>query len=362
MAWTFERAEADIARLAERSLDKDDFCWAAGERIAQAVSFDASCWHTHDPATLLITSHITERLPFCRFELLAHNEYATDDVNLFAELATSRRRVRTLRGATRNRPDSSERYRELFVPNGLDGELRAALVDGGSCWGGLIITRDAGQPDFSGEETSFLSRLSRALAKGMRASILTTAAHREPGPDAPGLVVVDEHGEVHGSSQSAISWLQEIDDGADELPAVVQSTASAARRAGPGETPPHARVRTAAGRWVVLHGSRMTDESDHVAVVIAPATPLDIVALLLGAYGLTAREREVADLVMRGQSTAQVSAALCITPYTVQDHLKAIFEKVGVHSRKELIGHVFFEHFLPRIADHATPAANGMLL
>jgi hypothetical protein len=31
-----------------------------------------------------------------------------------------------------------------------------------------------------------------------------------------------------------------------------------------------------------------------------------------------------------------------------------------VHSRKDLMGHVFFE--LPHIADHATPAANGMLL
>ena len=144
MGWTFERAEADIAQLADQALDKDDFCWAAGERIAQVVDFDASCWHTHDPATLLITSHITERLPFCRFELLAHDEYATDDVNLFAELATSRRKVRTLRGATRNRPDASERYRELFVPNGIDGELRAALVDGGPCWGGVIITRAPG--------------------------------------------------------------------------------------------------------------------------------------------------------------------------------------------------------------------------
>jgi DNA-binding NarL/FixJ family response regulator len=65
---------------------------------------------------------------------------------------------------------------------------------------------------------------------------------------------------------------------------------------------------------------------------------------------------------MRGQSNAQVSAALSITPYTVQDHLKAIFEKVGVHSRKDLMRHVFFEPFLPRVADHATPAANGMLL
>ena len=42
--------------------------------------------------------------------------------------------------------------------------------------------------------------------------------------------------------------------------------------------------------------------------------------------------------------------------------LKAIFEKVGVHSRKDLMGRVFFDHFLPRIMDHATPAANGMLL
>src|SRR3954471_7724494 len=145
MAWTFERVEADIAQLAEQVLEKGDVFWAAGERIAHVVDFDASFWHTHDPATLLITSHITERLPFCRFELLAHNEYATDDVNLFVELAASRRRARTLRGATRNRPDSSERYRELFVPNGLEAELRAALVDGGSCWGGVIVTRDTGR-------------------------------------------------------------------------------------------------------------------------------------------------------------------------------------------------------------------------
>jgi DNA-binding CsgD family transcriptional regulator len=362
MVWSFERAEADIAQLSEQALDKDDFCWAAGERIARAVHFDASCWHTHDPATLLITSHITERLPFCRFELLAHNEYAADDVNLFTELATSRRRVRTLRGATRNRPDRSERYRELFVPNGLDAELRAALVDGGSCWGGLIVARDTGRPDFSSEETSFLSRLSRPLARGMRSSILTAAAHRERGPDAPGLIVLDPHGEVDAVSESAIAWLQELDEGVDELPSSVLSTAEAARRAGPGETPIRSRVRTAAGRWVVLHGSRIADATDRVTVIIAPATPMDVVALLLGAYGLTARESEVADLVMRGQSNAQVSAALSITPYTVQDHLKAIFEKVGVHSRKDLMGHVFFKHFLPRIADHATPAANGMLL
>jgi DNA-binding CsgD family transcriptional regulator len=52
---------------------------------------------------------------------------------------------------------------------------------------------------------------------------------------------------------------------------------------------------------------------------------------------------------MLGRTTPHIGAALFISPHTVQDHLKAIFEKVGVHSRKELVGHVFFEHYLPGI-------------
>jgi DNA-binding CsgD family transcriptional regulator len=356
-----ERAEAEITWLSEQAMDKDDFCWAAGERIARVVDFDASCWHTHDPATLLITSHIVERLPFCRFELLAHNEYATEDVNLFVELATSRRKVRTLHAETIARPDRSERYRELFVPNGLGDELRAALVDVSACWGGLILVREVGRPQFTSETTEFLARLSRPLARGLRTSVLTTATTRDAGPDTPGLVVIDEHGEVHETSETAIAWLQELDDDGDELPAAVQAVARATRRAVAGQPAVRSRVRTAAGRWVVLHGSRMAQARNHAVVIIEPATPLDIADLLLGAYGLTARERDVAELALRARSTVQIGSALCIAPYTVQDHLKAIFEKVGVHSRKELMARVFFEHFLPRITDHQAPAANGAL-
>ena len=52
--------------------------------------------------------------------------------------------------------------------------------------------------------------------------------------------------------------------------------------------------------------------------------------------------------------TSIVSAttrALSISPYTVQEHLTAIFDKVGVRSRGELVGQVFFRHCLPRIPD-----------
>ena len=77
--------------------------------------------------------------------------------------------------------------------------------------------------------------------------------------------------------------------------------------------------------------------------------PAAMAPLIAAAYGLSDRERTVTQLVAQGYATAAIAGRLHVSPWTVQDHLKAIFEKVGVHSRKELVGHVFFEHYLPAI-------------
>ena len=49
-------------------------------------------------------------------------------------------------------------------------------------------------------------------------------------------------------------------------------------------------------------------------------------------------QRRVAQLVLQRKTTTQVVVELRISAHTVQDHLEAVFDKVGVRSRRELVG------------------------
>ena len=52
----------------------------------------------------------------------------------------------------------------------------------------------------------------------------------------------------------------------------------------------------------------------------------------LGLGSLTAREREVLNLLARGHSNREIAEELVITNKTVKNHLSRIYEKIGVHS------------------------------
>jgi DNA-binding NarL/FixJ family response regulator len=111
----------------------------------------------------------------------------------------------------------------------------------------------------------------------------------------------------------------------------------------PGVLPRRIRLQTRSGTWLVAHASSLAG-SGQVAIVIEPATASEIASIVVEAYRLTGREVEVARLVARGLSTNQIASTLFLSCHTVRDHLKAIFQKVGVSSRGELTSKLFAEH------------------
>jgi DNA-binding CsgD family transcriptional regulator len=110
-------------------------------------------------------------------------------------------------------------------------------------------------------------------------------------------------------------------------------------------------VRTPSGVWLLVHGSMLGDGPDARSVVILePARTPELAPLVADAYGLTERERAVTQLVAQGLGTSAIADRLNLSPWTIQDHLKTIFDKTGTGTRGELVARLFFEHYAPRLA------------
>jgi DNA-binding CsgD family transcriptional regulator len=360
---TKERAKDRIAELSRRGYDLVTFWRECTEVLETALPhYDKPCWYTLDPASLLITSHYHDGLPEFPPELLNH-EYYGDDVNQIADVVRSEAGISTLHEATGGDPSSSPAW-HMNMEMGGDQEMIAALRTGGAVWGAVGLYRAPGEPLFGSEEKALLRAIGPGLATGARTGLLVGEARDPQWPDSPGLVVLSEDGDVESTTPGVERWLSDLPDGdldAGRLPSAVHAVAGRALRTAESSEDPGevalARVLSRSGTWIVLHGtSLVASGSRRAAVIVEPAHPARITPLLMSAYGLTDREQEVTGLVLRGDSTVQIAERLVVSPHTVQEHLKNVFEKTGVRSRRELVGKVFFAHYEPRFRDNENRA------
>ncbi|WP_405485698.1 LuxR C-terminal-related transcriptional regulator [Nocardia sp. NBC_00511] len=314
--------------------------------VRRILPVDAAFFATADPETLLFTGAYADEPLNAATPLFMDNEFSGLDVNTFAALALSNEHVASLDSATHADRWVSGRYREIMRPLGLGDELRAALVVGSQCWGYLCLHREDHPLGFTDAEAALIASIGPHLAHALRQAVLL---HGSPagGGGEPGVVLLAEDLGVVAVTPEAAHLLSLVEQSRSielPLPLAVYTVAMALRAIEQGtasaRTLPTSRIRTIDGHWLTLYASRLQGppSEQRISVVVKAAETASTVPLLLSAYGLSPREAEVARLVLRGNSTRVISDTLHISPHTVQDHLKVVFDKVGVRSRRDLIG------------------------
>ena len=357
-----------LQRLAAGAADLTEVRAGVDRLLRTEIGYDVAALSTVDPASLLWTSCFVSGVDAdpARERALFALEFEGDDVNLFVDLATAEVPVGRLLASTDGDPTRSRRYVRLLQGFGIGDELRAVLRSGRTAWGTLVLYRRAGRAPFSARDEATVAEVAPLIADVFRLTLLRAALDAPHAIEQPpGLVVVSAGGHVAATSDSAQAWLDAVDD-RGRVPSALRSVAAAATA---GDGLATAALPARDGRWIVLHASPMRpsvagghDRTADVAVIVEGARPAILSDVIAGAYGLTRRERQITGLAAQGRTTKQIAAELRISPFTVQDHLKAIFAKTGTQSRGELVAVLYAQHYEPRSAAGATPGPYGWYL
>jgi DNA-binding CsgD family transcriptional regulator len=355
-----DRTFSEVRRLCYAGLDEEALLREAAERTRRAVPIEQYCMHAIDPASGLVIRGVLSDEGYAEVARVALERVQfEDEVAPFGWMARRGLAAVSLSESTGGKPERALRYREVMAPLGLGHELRGVFAVDGKLWGSVTAMRERGSPDFGAREATFFRRVAPHLAAGLKAATLRSQAIREPdGEDSPGVLVLDLAGRVVQHTAAAERRLRELGDlgpgwrEGDGLPTAVLSMTGALRRSLGPETEQAARsvprllVRARSGRWLALHGA-WTEPSatrgSETMIIIEAAAPREVAWLKTSAYGLTKREREVVDLVVRGASTRQISRTLYISEYTVQEHLSNVFEKVGERGRRALVKRLYLD-------------------
>jgi DNA-binding CsgD family transcriptional regulator len=315
-------------------------------RLGTVIGFDGAFLAAVDPATLLYTQVFRRDMPVQASGAFLAAELGVDDVNQLRQLVRQPSPVGWLDAATGGDRMAAGRYRLAMAPYGLGDELRVALLADGTCWGLLCLHRGQARAGFDERDAAHIAALAPYIAAALRRTLLIGQAADAAHGDGPGVLLLHPDGTLASSTPAAARWLTELADldqpQAHGLPTVVESVVERLKAPG-GESPgvAGARVLAPSGRWLTVSASHLDDAARSVAVVVEPASPLVLAALVVAGYGLTARESEVTRLLLTGLARKTIASELQISQHTVNGHVKAIFDKTGVSSAGELRAAVF---------------------
>lgn len=332
------RARDAIERLSVADLSWEDFAEETLDVLSRAVPFDAATMAPFDPQSGLITGSVKRALPSDSFARFAHFEYTAPDDHSYSRLVKRPRPIGVLVEDLGGDPARAERYRDFYLPSlALGHEVRVGARARGVLWGGVSLFREIGSHGFRADEVDLLEGAIDALVRGFRRGT-ARGLHAASVPAEPVVIIVDAANALAATTGDHTGWFAELDPTRTRpLPIAVVSAIVRARLRG------DAKITVRAGRYgwatvraATLHGAG-GGATDQVVVTLGQADPSSSVPLVVSALGMTDRERQIIELVLAGRPTTQIATALFLSPHTVQDHLKSIFAKANVRSRRDLV-------------------------
>ncbi|MFN8024683.1 MAG: helix-turn-helix transcriptional regulator [Acidimicrobiales bacterium] len=339
--WSNLRADAALRELEALSgsrLEVTELHAHSLDVLARVVPFDGACMGAVDPDTLLLTSGVTVGFDPSADESdrFVEIEYGTPDPNSFGALVARRVPLVADAGGVAPRRRLDLRYNELGKLLGFAHEVRLVFTTDDMCWAVGDLYRSGNSDAFDDRELAFLEVASRHVAAATRAAAHGPVTETGIAPFGAAVLLIAADGSVTGVTEAARSWIEGLrPDVRRRLQFAVRAAVTVARTGVPTAS---TRLRLG-GVWTVVRAAPMqtSDATPVVAVTIDQASPIDLTELRLSAHGLSRREREVCAEVLAGGSTKEIAQRLFIGANTVQDHLKSIFTKTGVRSRRELV-------------------------
>ncbi len=307
--------------------------------VRRSVGFDAYAWLLTDPETGVGSSPLAEvpcpeRLP---------------------ELIGLKYRTRTHRwtGLTSDRAvalseatGDDEPWRAFLGEYGVRDIASVVFRDRTSCWGFLDLWRTSGP--FTRAELDELGTVLAPITEALRASQarLFDSSAAEPAHHQPGVLLLGPDLGLHRQTASAEAHLRALlptEEDRQPVPATAYNVAAQllAVEAGVSALRPETRVALGPGQWWTFRAARLETPGDpgeaDIAVTVERTAPRDRLELYWRAHQLTERETEILRCLADGEDTRAVAARLHLSEFTVQDHLKSVFARTGVNSRRALL-------------------------
>jgi hypothetical protein len=243
--------------------------------------FDRWCWPFCDPESRVPTSGAAVHDYGPAVGRALELEFSGRDFATMADMARGPNSVGSLSAATGGDLARSPRWDQVLRSVGIGDEAILACRDTVGCWGWIKAYRDTDDPSFTEQDLELLGRVGPPLGSALRRRLGEGDRDIPPPPRSPGVVVLN-------NDLRAVSWTAGAREWIDALPLAGLFAA-----------------------WGIL-----------------PAVVYPVAALARSQNDSTGAH---------GLDTRAVSARLCISPHTVQDHLKSIFRKTGAQSRRELL-------------------------